>query len=163
MAWAKNGTALTLGSALDDIDITDLTAYKFNMFMVHTLSTADKDHRLTTDDNGATDYAWRRSANGGADDATNINKQYIDINSGNNGARDCFSIIYGVNISGEEKLFISHNTETDTGATNAPKRNEVVSKVDTSTNSGQYTRIDINNGLAGDYLTDSNLSAIGTD
>ena len=162
MVWIKLGST-TLGSAGDDLDITSMTANTFNQFILHTLSTAVKDHRLTTDDNGATDYAWRRSANGTADVATYINEQYIDINSGNNGARDCFNVIYGVNVSGKEKLFISSNTETDTGAGNAPKRNEVVSKIDTSTNSGQYTRIDINNGLAGDYLTDSNLSALGSE
>jgi hypothetical protein len=33
MAWGKNGTPLTLGSALDDMDITDLTATKFNQFL----------------------------------------------------------------------------------------------------------------------------------
>ena len=163
MAWAKNGTPLTLGSALDDMDITDLTATKFNVFMLHTLSTVAKDHRLTTDNNGATDYAWRRSANGGADDATNINKQYIDMNSGNNGAKDCLGIVYGVNIDGEEKLFMSFQCETTAGASNPPSRNENVSKVDVTTNTGQYTRIDINNTLAGDYLTSSNLSALGSE
>ena len=103
MAWAKNGTPLTLGSDLDDIDITDLTATTFNTFLLHTLSTAAKDHRLTTDDNGATDYAWRRSANGGTDN-TSVSQAYVDINSGNNGAKDCLGIVYGVNIDGEEKL-----------------------------------------------------------
>jgi hypothetical protein len=163
MAWAKNGTPVTLGSAGDDMDITDLTANKFNQFLLHTLSTVAKDHRLTTDNNGSTDYAWRRSANGGTDITTNINKQYIDINSGNNGAKDCLGIIYGVNIDGEEKLFMSFQCETTAGASNPPSRNENVSKVDVTTNTGQYTRIDINNTLTGDYLTSSNLSVIGSD
>jgi hypothetical protein len=162
MAWAKNGTPLTLGSDLDDIDITDLTATTFNTFLLHTLSTAAKDHRLTTDDNGATDYAWRRSANGGTDN-TSVSQAYVDINSGNNGAKDCLGIVYGVNIDGEEKLFMSFQCETTAGASNTPSRNENVSKVDVTTNTGQYTRIDINNTLAGDYLTSSNLSALGTD
>jgi hypothetical protein len=35
MAWNKLGTT-TLGSAGDDLDITSMTANKFNQFMVHT-------------------------------------------------------------------------------------------------------------------------------
>ena len=35
MAWGKNGTPLTLGSALDDLDITDLSGLKFNQFLTH--------------------------------------------------------------------------------------------------------------------------------
>ena len=43
------------------------------------------------------------------------------------------------------------------------KRTEAVWKVDTTTNSGQYTRIDINNTAAASYATNSNLSVLGTD
>jgi hypothetical protein len=171
MVWAKAGTK-TLGSAGNDIDINNLTANKFNQFMLHTLTggrTTSHNYRcLTTfDNNGASDYAWRRSANGGTDVANSStqSQNYIDFDDGLEDACDKFYIIYGCNIDGEEKLFISNHCQggLSTGAGTAPNRQELVAKVDTTTNTGQYTDIDINNDLTGSYDTDSNLSAIGSD
>jgi hypothetical protein len=163
LTWAKNGTPDTLGADGDDIDITDLTAYKFNQFMSHTLSTAARNHRVTYDNNGATDYAWRQSI-GGATDNTATSQQYTNWNNGIGGSDDAFTIVYVLNIDGEEKLEIGyHMTQNGTGAASAPYRREFVSKVDTTTNTGQFTRIDMTNSGAGDYLTNSNLSALGTD
>ena len=169
MAWSKNGTPLTLGSALDDIDITDLTATKFNQFMLNTFTagrTTSYNYRFLTtfDNNGATDYAWRRSVNGGGE-APFGNQASIDFDDGMEDAADKFCVIYGCNIDGEEKLFISHLVQDglSTGAATAPVRQELVGKVDVTTNTGQYTRIDVNNDLAGDYDTSSNLSALGSD
>ncbi len=163
MAWAKNGTPNTLGADGDDIDITDLTAYKFNQFMSHTLSTSARNHRVTYDNNGATDYAWRQSI-GGATDNLATSQQYTNWNNGIGGSDDAFTIVYVLNIDGEEKLEIGyHMTQNGTGAASSPYRREFVSKVDTTTNTGQFTRIDMTNSGAGDYLTNSNLSAIGSD
>ena len=163
MAWAKNGTPDTLGSALDDMDITDLTATTFNQFLIHSLTVGGENvHIFTFDNNGNTDYARRRSNNGGAD-STTINQDRIEYYGGE--ANDRFEIIYGVNISGEEKLQIHNlvNFGSASGAGNAPSRAKAVSKVDTTTNSGQYTRIDCNSNTSGNYDTSSNISALGTD
>jgi len=162
MAWSKNGTPTTLGSALDDIDITDLTAKKFNVILEHLLNDSGQINQLTTlDDNGNTDYAQRKSSNGGAD-ATATSQAYTNI-YGNN-QQDFLNIIYSCNIDGEEKLSIQFLVGyNNTGAASAPERTEAVWKVDTTTNSGQYTRIDINNTAAASYATNSNLSVLGTD
>ena len=48
------------------------------------------------------------------------------------------------------------------GAAGTPSRTEFVGKCDTTTNSGQFTRLDIDNVIAGSYDTGSNLSALGT-
>jgi hypothetical protein len=164
MAWGKNGTSNTLGSAGDDIDITDLTAYKFNQFMVHTpIDNASNNinHRFTFDDNGATDYAYRESIDA-ATDATFTSQSLIGMNTGNHD--DLFDILYVANIDSEEKLLIGFQVSQNTaGAANAPSRSETVGKCDTTTNTGQFTRIDCNNSSTGNYDTDSNLTAIGTD
>ena len=169
MAWAKNGTPLTLGSALDDMDINDLTATKFNQFMLHTLRVGtgvSNNYRcLTTfDNNGATDYAWRRSVNDGGE-ALVVDQSSIDFDDGMEDAADKFFVIYGCNIDGEEKLFISNQCQSNliAGAGQYPQRQSLVAKVDVSTNTGQYTDIDINNDLAGSYDTSSNFSALGSD
>lgn len=162
MVWEKNET-ITLGSGGDNLDLDSLTALKFNQILIHSLSTGAKNHRMTTDNNNNTDYAWRRNANG-ATDNTQVSQAFIDQNVGLNQSSDCFGVFYGINIDGEEKLFIGFEVETaSTGAASPPDRNEIVSKVDTTTNSGQYTDVDVNNTLAGDYLTDSNITALSTD
>ena len=171
MAWKKAGYN-TLGSAGNDIDINNLTANKFNQFMLYTLTggrTTSHNYRcLTTfDNNGASDYAWRRSVNGTTDVANSStqSQNYIDFDDGLEDACDKFYIMYGCNIDGEEKLFISNHCQggLSTGAGTAPNRQELVAKVDTTTNTGQYTDIDINNDLTGSYDINSNLSVIGSD
>jgi hypothetical protein len=162
MAWAKNGTPNTLVSAGDDMDITDLTAKKFNQFLCHNLATGGTTRtNWTFDNNGNTDYAFRKSEDGGADSTATSQTNILD---GRNWAGDDFNIIYSSNIDSEEKLnihFVIHQVAT--GASQAPSRMELVGKCDTTTNSGQYTRVDCNNNGAGDYDTGSNLTAIGTD
>ena len=160
MAWFKLDAEISGGVV--DIFTMNFTAKKFNVILLHTLATAAKDHRLTTDNNATADYTWRRSLNGGADN-TQVSQSYIDLNVGLN-TLDAFCVLYGINITGEEKLFISFEVEASaTGAATAPDRNEVTSKVDTSTNSGQYAEIDINNTLAGSYNTGSSFVILGTD
>jgi len=157
MAWAKAGTT-TLGSAGDDLDITSMTANKFNQFLVHTLNTGGTSkHNFTFDNNDNTDYARRRSYNGAADstDTSQVQIEYLGDE-----ASDRFEVIYGSNITSEEKLNIHFAI---TGST-VPNRAEAVSKADITTNSGQYTRIDCNNtGGSGDFDTGSNISALGSE
>ena len=163
MAWNKLGTT-TLGSAGDDLDITSMTTNTFNQFLVHTLNTGGTSkHNFTFDNNDNTDYARRRSYNG-AGDSTDISQVQIEYLGDE--ASDRFEVIYGSNIASEEKLNIhfavTRSTANDASA--ATNRAEAVSKIDTTTNTGQYTRIDCNNtGGSGDFDTDSNISAIGSD
>ena len=163
MAWAKNGTPNTLSGTSDDIDITDLTAKKFNQFLLHDIPSGSVNGFVTYDNNGNTDYAYRRNENGQTPpETTGTSKSSTRWHF--DGANDNFIICYSCNIDSEEKLDIIHTvTRNSAGAANAPSRHEIVSKVDTTTNTGQYTRIDINNTDVGDFNTNSNLSAIGTD
>jgi len=162
MAWAKNGTSNTLGSAGDDLDITDLTAYKFNQILIHGLSSGAITINLNMDNNSASDYALRENTDG-TGETTKVNQTTLEALL-QTSSSDGFAVMYCVNIDGEEKLLISNSIRNNTaGAGTAPNRREIVGKVDTTTNSGQFTRIDANNSGAGDYDTDSNLSVIGSD
>jgi len=159
MAWAKNGTPTTLGSAGDDMDITDLTAYKFNMFMSHTISSGAITINANIDNISTSSYALRENTDG-TGETTKINQTTLEALL-QTSSSDGFIIIYGINIDGEEKLIISNSVRNNTaGAGTAPNRREIVGKY---TGSSQYTRIDFNNPGAGSYDTDSNLSALGTD
>ena len=159
MAWAKNGTSNTLGSAGDDMDITDLTEQKFNVYLSHTIASGDIGVQLTFNNVGGTSYADRNSVDGGAD-GTNTSGSNIGA-SGGGATGDGFAVMYVADISGEEKLLIGNNVQSNTaGAATAPRRKEFVGKTSATT---AITRIDESNAETGSYDTSSNLSAIGSD
>ena len=161
MAWGKNGTPTTKVSAGTGLAISDLTAYKFNVILTHQLSSTNVSPEYRLDSNSNTDYAYRKSANGGTDGTTTSdNNAQIDSSGGNN---DKFAILYFCNLDSEEKLAISFLVDRSTaGAGTAPNRTEGVSKCDTTTNTGQFTAIDVETGGYA-INTGSNISALGTD
>jgi len=159
MAWQVNGTPNTLVSDGTDLDIIDLTAKKFNVFLNHILTSASHNIELTFNNNSNTVYAHRNSGNGGGD---SIAVNQTEVNVWSFGTGDEFMIHYNCSISGEEKLTITHQVvATVTGAGTAPARSETVHKFVPSPDAG-ITRIDLNS-TTGNYLTSSNLSALSTD
>ena len=158
MAWAKAGTT-TLGSAGDDLDITSMTANKFNVYLSHTIASGDIGVQLTFNNVGGTSYADRNSVDGGSD-STNNSGSNIGA-SGGGATGDGFSVIYVADISGEEKLLIGNNIQRNTaGAGTSPRRKEFVGKTSATT---AITRIDEFNGETGSYDTNSNISVLGSD
>lgn len=156
MVWAKNGTVTAVSQSL-----TGLTATKFNQIMNHVIdngSAIDVDLRI--DNLSTSTYAYRESDNGSAD-ATNVSQTEFTLDDAT-GATERFSIIYGINIAIEEKLFISHTVDANTaGAGTAPQRVEAVGKQ--SGTSTAWTRLDILETQAGAFTSDSNLTILGTD
>jgi len=161
MAWGKLGFS-TLTSAGSDMDIIGMTASKFNQFMIHSLTVGGENkHNFRFDNNSATDYARRRRNNGGTE-SENENQTQIEYYGGV--ADDRFEIVYGLNIDGEEKLQIHQLITADgIGVANRPNRAQAVSKCDTTTNSGQYTRIDCFEDVSGQYDTGSNITGLGSE
>jgi len=164
LTWAKNGTPDTLTSTGDTVTISDLTSLTFNVVLNHNLVSGAGNHNTYRTGNGSIDttalYATRHSTNG-LTDATDVS--FTRALTGVNAAADSiFNIMYGVNISAEEKLFIGfevHNPST--GAATAPSRAEYVWKwVNTSNQFDQFQSRQESG--TGDYLTDSNLSVLST-
>jgi hypothetical protein len=160
MAWARNGTPDTLSGTADVMTISDLSAYKFNLFLVHKIPSGISQLNTTFNNNSNTVYASRHSENG-ATDVTETSKPDI-YNLTTNGNYDNFGILYVSSISGEEKLIINNTITANTGASNAPDRLEIVAKFVPSPDA-DITRIDMSNAGAGDYAAGTNLTAIGTD
>ena len=155
MAWQINGTPDTVSGGASAMAISDLTPLIFNQFLTHQLQNGQVlVHRI--DSISTTTYAERFSFDGGAD-GTGINQ--TEIETANSGSFDEFCVMYGINISAEEKLFIANviGAAPGSGASTAPSRREIVAK-QTGTSS-QYTSIETVNAAA----NDSNLSALGTD
>jgi len=162
MAWAKNGTPNTLGSAGDALEITDLTAKQFNQFLFHGLpvgSTAYGHLRFNANSNNV--YAQRYSDNGaGESTTTSISNIYGNANST---SADQFDVWYVISISGEEKLIIGFPVDSNgSGATNVPNRREIVGKFVPSPDA-DITAVEQDNQGTSDWDTNTNLSAIGTD
>ncbi len=164
IAWSKNGTPDTLGSANASLTITDLTSTKFNNILHHTLSrSAASTNEIFQVGNGSIDtgsnYAERSSSNGGAE-GTSTSAAHIEENISS--LSDMFAVIYSINIAAEEKLFIFFHIERNTaGAGTAPIRHERVGKWTNTSN--QFDQIKHNTGGADTFNTSSNMSALGTD
>ena len=160
MAWAKNGTPSTLTGAADVITISDLTAKKFNVILLHDFpANANNIRELVRFNNNTNSvYAYRLSEAGAAD-LTYINQP--EINYGMSASSE-FHVSYVCSITGQEKLMIDFGASTQTtGAGNAPLRREQVGKFVPSPDAG-ITRVDITNTDTGDYAIGTNLSALGT-
>jgi hypothetical protein len=163
MAWAKNGTPDTLGSSGDQIEITDMSDVKFNIFLLHFIDSGNTGDDTNFNANTNAVYATRKSTNGNAD-GTLTSDTAMEFNT--NAAawyNSAFRVMYTCSISGEEKLTIAHEvTQNTTGAGTTPERIEYTGKFVPSPDAG-ITGIDVTNDESGSFDTSSNLSAIGTD
>ena len=157
MAWGKAGST-TLTSIGDDLDITSMTANKFLCVMCQPIPSGNARPKITLNNDGGSNYARRRSEDGGSD-TTDVSQTLIPFDRSPTDL--VFAISYMANISTKEKLVITHLTTNNTnGAGNVPKRGEIYWKwVNTS---DSITRIDLNNTDTGDFAVDSNISALGS-
>ena len=161
MAWAKNGTPDTLGSAGDTNEITDLAGVKFNTFLQHRIATGGNvvsKMRFNSVSTG-TPYTSRENADGGTD-TTDVSSNNIYTGSVDN--VNGFLMGYFIGIATEEKLIMTWLVRNTTaGAATAPNRQETVGKW--AETSSTITALNLFNDQAGSYDTSTNLSALGTD
>lgn len=155
LTWQKNGSVTAVSQSLPS-----LTALIFNQILNHVIdngSAIDVDLRIDNISTGT--YAYRESDNGSSD-VTQISQTEITLDD-TSAATERFSVVYGINIAAEEKLFIGFVVDANTaGAANAPSRVEVVGKqVGVSV---AWTRLDILETQAGAFTSVSNLTALGT-
>jgi hypothetical protein len=140
--------------------ITDLPANLSNFFISHTLASGQTEPLITFNNDTGSNYAYRYSSDGGSD-STQTSGSNVFTHTASN-TTDNSWLMYCINISAEEKLFLMWSMGANTaGAGNAPTRREYAGKwVNTS---AQITEIDATNGGTGDFLTGSNLTALGSD
>lgn len=163
-AWARNGTPDTLTSASTTLAITDLTAYKFNVFIMHCFPNGSEaiEPRFSLTNNSGTGHANRGSKNGAADTTVTSNNNWVT--NVTDAADDNFNISYFSNIDAEEKLAIIFSVVNNgSGAGNAPQRREVVGKYNDGSSNSQVTVIYNIDTATDKKAIDSNLSALGTD
>jgi len=166
MAWQINGTPDTLTSPSDTTIISDLTQLKFNVNLFHAEATAGTIFPNERIGNAGVDtgsnYSLSISFNGAVDTPVTGQTGWDIGTVVTNTGETTFDIQYGINIAGEEKLFISlYMYSGATGSGSVPQRAEFALKW---SNTAQYDTVEVrNSGGTGDFNTDTNLSALGTD
>jgi len=162
MAWAKNGTPVTLTSSGANMNVSDLSGLKFNEILSHTKRATGTTYTTIylNNDNSSGNYARGQSENGGGrGTATSQNTVIYDM-GGDDADKFEFTYIFG--ISSSEKLAIGFgiNAGTSESASAVPERGEFAWKW--ANTSDTIDRVDNQTG-DGAYDTGSNLSALGTD
>ena len=165
MAWSKQGSE-TLLSVADEIDVTTTPA-TFNTVLVHWVAAGTIDNSIktgsTTIDTGS-NYAYRKSTNGGADGTGGTSQTRFDVGVGGY-ATDSFSVIYFINISSKEKLFMGWLCHQNVvGAGSFPHRNAIVCKWANTSNQADILQArESSSGTVNDLAADTNISVLGTD
>ena len=156
MVWSKAGST-TLGSAGDAIDVTGMTANKFNAYLTHAIKSGSGiGTTLTLDGVGGTSYALRYGENGSEGTRTSQASWILRHN-----ADDQFDFGYISNITDEEKLMIGWHISAHTvGVGQAPSRSLFVGNF---VQNAQFTQITNTNDQAGSFDISSNLSVLGSD
>jgi hypothetical protein len=158
--WKEVGRT-TLGSAGDTISVSSLADKRYYMFLndlTATGGTIAATLRLNND--SGTNYARRRSINGGSDNAY-PNDTIMTLN-GNTDTNPRFDVGYLANLSSKEKLNITHGVyQNSSGAGTAPTRTEIVNKWENT--SDAINRVDVINTGAGDFNTNSEVVVLGWD
>lgn len=158
MAWQREGSD-TLGSPANTVTVPIDIPKIFLVALTHLFADSGSMQELLrfNSSSGGTDYAYRRSENGGGD--TTATSQSF-IGAFHPGSPDGFAVNYIVDISGEEVLTMGWGVGNNAaGAANTPSRRQVVGKFV----SGQITSVDFDVSVASNFATDSNLSVLGTD
>ena len=164
MAWGKAGST-TLGSAGDALITPTLSSNPNLQYLYHAIPSGELTEYMTMGSGGTKDtgsnYANRVSQEGGSD-STYTSRANIVFAAKSGATQPEFGIGYILNIAGKEKLLIGHSSNAVTaGAGTAPDRSEFVAKhVQTSV---VDDIISFDNTGSGDFASDSNVSALGSD
>ena len=157
--WQELGSSDLSGGTADILNITSFSAKKYLWIQYYIEeSTANANARLTFNNDTGTNYAYRRSLNGGTD-STGHSKSYISPDGFEAGNKLVNMFI--INKSANEKLSISNSvTNATAGAGASPTRCKMVFKW--TNTSSQITRIDLTNADTGEMGTESFVKVWGS-
>ena len=154
--------SVELGSAGDLLDSGVFAAKKYLWIQTYAIASGVINQYMrvgtTTVDTG-NNYSLRYNSNGGTDGTLTSFGSAVIADSDD--TTDRFVNLFGINNSGNEKLFIGHNVNNTVGAANAALRGERVHKW--ANTSGQITKVEIRNTGAGSFDTGSIMKVWGSD
>lgn len=158
--WQEIGRS-TLTGAADTITVSALPARRYLKILVFALDTGGTiTPTIRFNNDSGSNYATRRSGNGGAD-STAVSQTSIGI-ADSTVACPYYVVIEMMNYATDEKVGIAHSAEANTaGAGTAPQRRESIIKW--ANTADAISRVDIINGGAGDFATGSEVVVLGHD
>jgi hypothetical protein len=149
------GSNITVSSMSDNTFLTVITNT-----LGHS-SAIDPSFRFNLSDTQSSAYATRYSHNGASDPTPLSNQSLGRLGIGTTSLNPYFGVSYTSNISGEKKLNISQLIDQNTaGAGAVPNRSETVS---IWTQSDVIDEFDVYTGSTATWVSDSNVSVIGSD
>jgi len=155
--WVELGRT-TLGSATSTIDVSSLADKRYYMILNNYAASIDSHLRLNAD--SGSNYAQRRSDNGGAD-SSNTSQTKMAFQAGAAGTNARFTVGYISNLSTAEKLGQWWtNIQSTAGAGTAPSRTEGIGKHAQTTNPIDQMTI-VNTG--GNFPIGSEIVVLGWD
>ena len=158
--WKEIGRT-TLGSTGDSLGVGSLSNKRYLMTLSDLLPSGTIDGRITFNSDTGSNYAYRTSANGGAD-ATAVSQSNIKLFTTSASSNELFTVGYTANLAGNEKLFTGNTLKSDgTGANDPPKRYENTAKWANTSNA--ISDVSIDNAGAGDYASGSEVVVLGWD
>jgi len=158
--WVELGRH-TLGSTGDSLGIGSLLDKRYLMILSDLLPSGTIDGRITFNSDTGSNYAYRTSANGGAD-GTAVSQSDIKLFTTSASSNELFTVGYVSNLSGEEKLYIGNTFKSDgTGGADVPKRYEITAKWANTSNA--ISDVSIDNAGAGDYASGTEVVVLGWD
>ena len=163
MAWAKSGST-TLTSTGDALIVSGFTPSTFHVYLYHNLVTGGEMTEYMTAGSGGTkdtgsNYANRTSGNFGAD-STYTSRANMVVAAKSGATTPEFGFGYIVNVSSEEKLFITyHANASAAGAGTATETANAAGKH--AQTSADLDVVSFDNTGTGDFNTDTNLSVLG--
>lgn len=159
--WEEIGRT-TLGGAGDTITLSSVPVRKYLCVLISLKATGGTINAgIRFNNDSATNYASRSSANGGADGTSgSVAQAGLAVTDS---AADKYIVINLVNIAAQEKILYASTVESNTsGAANVPGKAEVVGKW--ANTSAAISRIDvINTTGTGDFAIGSEVVVLGHD
>jgi hypothetical protein len=157
--WVELGRT-TLGSAGDNVDVTNFADKRYLMYLGSMLPSGTIQTRIRQNSDTGSNYAHRYSLNG-ASDGTGTSQTGIFMHNVD-AAVPNFSVGYAANLSGKEKLNITHYVGQSTaGAGTSPLRSEHTWKhVQTS---NPINDINYYNAQTGSFASGSEVVVLGWD
>lgn len=158
-SW-KELDRVTLTSAGDTIDTGTFTAKDNMMIMYHIIKSGDaRVDKIRFNNDSGSNYASRQSDGGGSDSTATSQTGVLDTTSSTG---DEFTVGDFANISGQEKLVVSHLVnQNNTGAGNAPRRLENFYKW--ANTSAQVNQVQLINEQSGSFDSGSEIVVLGYD
>ena len=152
-------TTTATGTVFYEELLSGLTAKPYMMVLTHALQSGVIIPSYQFNGDTGNNYIIRTSLNGASDSVGNAAGKIQWSNAGTDD--DNFSVGDIMNISNQEKLVVVPSVKSDTGAGNAPSREECIGKW--ANTSDSITSVNVNNSQSGDFAAGSEVVVLGYD